>query len=229
MGIRDIMSALLSRSPDMTIDRALTVFDALAGNEKIVFGITDENCGARAYLMCRQLEQEGFKARKIWAFGGGERHNALRVEWPGNYSNEWDNHVAPLLAVKMPDGKVQDMVFDPALFDGPVPVRKWLDLIRAQTHEILRDGVMPQRTKKGAGKPFYAFAVPEYDSLQKAEGVMERERPNQGSAKRYVFPSGLRDSGTQALPGAADVQPRRDESPFKQAGGPVAGNPKAGF
>lgn len=140
MGIRDAFNAMFGAPvpppvfPDvpekpLTPARAKDVFDTLAGMEEIAFGYARDGCYARAHLMCRTLFGMGLPAKKAWAFETG--NDCLEVTQEDGDKIEWWFHVAPVLPVKMQDGKQENMVFDPSLFDGPVTLEKWGESMKA--------------------------------------------------------------------------------------------------
>jgi len=65
---------------------------------------------------------------------------------------EWGYHVAPVLMVRGPDGDTREMVFDPLLFDSPVPVEEWRTALH-DTPSLVRSapGDPPRPALGGSG------------------------------------------------------------------------------
>lgn len=121
----------------LTLEKAVEIFDTLADMEDIAFGYPDEGCYARAHIMCRRLVEMGLAPQKAWAFET-ERTlmGSLRYSPPEGPLICWGFHVAPTLSVKMPDGRQQDMVMDPAIFDGPVSIEDWGKIMCAKPEKL---------------------------------------------------------------------------------------------
>jgi hypothetical protein len=107
--------------------QALRLFDRLADNRDMVFEKITEKCYARAHLMARAMEREGYTPRKAWAVVGGKKFPDVFFQFrdAAGQSLKWRFHVAAALPVRQANGRVRNMVFDPALFDGPVTLREW--------------------------------------------------------------------------------------------------------
>lgn len=119
---------------------AQEIFDVLAGMKDIPHAYPVEGCTGRAHMLCTRLFDRGIIPKKAWAQGN------MVVNLPKGVSVKWDDHVATALPVKMPDGSVQDMVFDPSLFDGPVTPKKWAEVmnISPESAEVCAFGVPPK-------------------------------------------------------------------------------------
>lgn len=105
---------------DLTVlseDEAKTLYDDIASREDIPFGYPMDGCYARAHQMVRIMEEQGVIAGK--AFVEGQLYVDTKFGEVG-----WGYHVAPVVLVKK-DGKVQPYVFDPSLFEKPVPYETW--------------------------------------------------------------------------------------------------------
>jgi hypothetical protein len=89
----------------------------------------------------------------IWAFAAALT-DLLWTETPDrpNERVQWSYHVAPVVAVRGPEGARWDMVFDPLLFDGPVPVEEWLSALH-DTPSMVRTalGEPPLLARGGSG------------------------------------------------------------------------------
>lgn len=96
---------------------ATTLFNELAEREDIPFGFPMDGCYARAHKMVRILEDRGIIAGK--AFVEGELYVDTSFGEVG-----WGYHVAPVVMVKKGSVLVP-YVFDPSLFQKPVPQTEW--------------------------------------------------------------------------------------------------------
>lgn len=105
----------------VSLERAVEIFDTLAANKDIAFA-HPEGCYARAELMCHELFDMNVTPKRAWAFKGESQLRNIRAD---GKTIAWGFHVAPALSVAMPDGKTQDLVLDPSLFDGPVTLQDW--------------------------------------------------------------------------------------------------------
>lgn len=114
--------------PAPSWDEALRLFDDVADMRNITFGYVSNGCYARAHLMCRYMVNKGYLPGKVWLF---EDTEALRIQMPDKTEpTRWCFHVAPTLDVDMgPPHGVRPMVFDPALFDGPVSPERWCEIM----------------------------------------------------------------------------------------------------
>ena len=177
----------LSRRSSISFEQALTVFDHLADRDDLAFGYLSEGCQVRAHLVCMEMKTIGLKPRKAWAFRG---ENPLYVMLPDGKKGEWDYHVVLALPVRMPKGKILDLVFDPGLFDGPVTLQEWGHMIDAPAYTLqvtefgqapsgCRGDYSPATTTAEALAPDH----PEYPPLRIAIQQMKQ------IVSRTVFPS----------------------------------------
>lgn len=99
------------------------IFSEVSKDPKYAFDVVENGCWARAHIMAREFEKRGIRVGKIFAEG------TLAVETKKALNGEgvmWTYHVAPVIAVQTKKG-VELRVFDPAMFDRPVPVKTWTD------------------------------------------------------------------------------------------------------
>lgn len=153
---------------------AARVFRHLSSMGGIAFRYTPDGCHARAHLMCRELFDMGFVPQKAWAL---EDDKMLKVKL-GKSKVRWCFHVAPALTVQMPDGRREEMVFDPSLFDGPVTLARWGDVMHAKPGQLQitpcgkppkgywGDYTVEDRTKRGTDAEAKALML-SYLDLQK--------------------------------------------------------------
>ena len=123
----------LSKKKDvLSASQAMNVFDKLSKAKHINFEYLKDGCFARAHLMCEWLFDKGLTPKKAWAFQGKEM---LKVKF-NHVSFKWGYHVAVALDVEFENKKIENMIFDPGLFDAPVAVKTWRRLIGAHLNRI---------------------------------------------------------------------------------------------
>jgi Glutaminase len=88
----------------------------------IPFMYPDDGCWGRAHEMCRLMQLQGLRPRKVWI--QGSLHVVTRNKPTCNVY--WGWHVAPTLCVRGPGlWQRQDIVIDPSLFTTPVTEPQW--------------------------------------------------------------------------------------------------------
>lgn len=107
-------------------EKAQLLFDEMRSNKDIPFDFPLDGCFARATAMSRMAEEQKIEMGKVYAEG------VLRVKSGDKRFPEimWGYHVAPVVYVQK-DDKPELMVFDPSLFDKPVSVNEWTDIMKA--------------------------------------------------------------------------------------------------
>jgi hypothetical protein len=171
----------------VSLPTALAIFDLLANREDLVFAYGRDGCYARAHLMCRAIIRMGLTPKKAWAIPD----DGLRVQKPDGQTLEWWYHVAVTLPVRTADRAVQEMVFDPGLFDGPVSLAEWGDVMNAsgQDLQIVPFGLPP----KGYEGDYMLAAKTSSTTDQSAVETMLRYEKYQGATPRVVFRSQSRE------------------------------------
>lgn len=166
---------------------AIALFDRLADMEDVAHGYPLNGCAARTHFMCLSILNSGLKPGKAWAFEGKEM---LCVRMPGWQEPVlWGYHVAPTLPVLQGDGTVVDMVFDPGLFDGPVPLGDWGEIMGASPQKLQ---IVPHdRPPRGWDGNYSPATSVDYRTLLRASEDMALYRPLQ-KQPRDVFKSALR-------------------------------------
>jgi hypothetical protein len=102
--------------------------------------------------------------------------------------------------VKMPDGAVQDMVFDPGLFDGPVSLDEWGNIMKANpSHLQIAPFGVPPKGYSGDYQPYQSHPLPE--AYRSAVGTMSSYLKSQDSGPRTVFQAQSRQQFRQAQGG----------------------------
>jgi hypothetical protein len=144
----------LQGSPDaIEPDQATAIFAEFAVAEELALGFPADGCYARTHLMVQRLLDRGLAPSKAWAFAASAT-DLLWTETPGHPDGrvQWGYHVAPVLLVRTPDGATHEMVFDPLLFDRPVPVEEWRSALH-DTPTLVRTapGEPPLPARGGTG------------------------------------------------------------------------------
>jgi hypothetical protein len=112
----------------ISLQQAASVFRWMAAQKDIAFRFPIDGCYARAHLMCRRMQRRGLRPAKVWAFALS-KNEPLYVRTrnrPKGYVT-WGWHVAPILPVRLKNGKQRWYVIDPSLFNGPVTIAQWRD------------------------------------------------------------------------------------------------------
>lgn len=123
----------LHGSPDaIEPERAAAIFAAFTASEQLALRYPADGCYARTHIMVQQLLDQGLAPAKVWAFAASAT-DLLRTQTPDHPDGQvrWGYHVVPVLVIREPDGTTRNLVFDPLLFDRPVPVEEW----RAALHD----------------------------------------------------------------------------------------------
>lgn len=105
------------------MDKALALFEELADHPSIPYGFVNSGCWHRANIVCDLLQKAGFKPEKVWA--GGQQTNDIMYMSPEDNIAFWSYHTAPVLKVETELGRIETLVFDPSMFDGPVHLQQW--------------------------------------------------------------------------------------------------------
>lgn len=119
---------------------AIELFNYLA-KQDIPFRYPEDGCYARAHKMSLLLDAKGITTGKVFIEGD------LKVKTQNSPAGEvsWWYHVAPVIKVKK-DGREVPYVFDPSIFDRPVPEDEWFDIQtkgQRQTYYTKRFGYQP--------------------------------------------------------------------------------------
>lgn len=189
--ISPLFNSQTTAEKSISLEKAVEIFDQLADRTDIAFGYLYDGCYARTHLACKSLLEMGLTPQKAWAFEDLDR---LLIKNPeGQIFSSW-YHVAPALSVLMPDGQVEDLVFDPSLFDGPVSLTQWADIMQAPHHclQIIPLGVAPEGYAGDYRPRFNTFAVEASLVDAHAQKVMKGHLQFQGDEIRSVFASHIR-------------------------------------
>jgi hypothetical protein len=115
--------------------KAQEVFRWMASQRDIPFRYPVDGCYARAHIMIRRMQKNGFRPAKVWAFAP-TKSEPLYVRTGLRLYPEvtWGYHVAPVIRVQLKNGTQQWFVIDPSLFkNGPVTVSQWRDRQRPKS------------------------------------------------------------------------------------------------
>lgn len=219
--LRSDRTGFFNSAPDaasvVTPARAMEIFEELAGMPNMAYGYTDDGCYARAHLMCKKMIDMNVVPEKAWAFETPARE--LTVNFPHG-EQVWWFHVAPTLGVDTGTGqRYEKMAFDPSLFDGPVPIKKWGEVMHADPKSIFVTPcgkAPPQYT--GDYTPFHRTGRRTDAKAEKMMADYVRLQNEQGFMPE-VFPSPLRSRFM--TPDAS----ANDEA-FTRKGGPVCPKPQ---
>ena len=108
--------------------QAQKLWQEFASLDYIPYQYATDGCYAQATGLALYAEKKGYDVAKIFAEG---RLIAKLVNNPHKEVAIWDWHVAPVLYVQIGKELVVH-VFDPSLFDKPVPESVWLNKMREE-------------------------------------------------------------------------------------------------
>lgn len=109
------------------LDRAIEMFDEIVEKYSSLFNDLRSGCYCRAHVICDYLFDKSIKPKKAWVYG-----DCNEIKFKGKVNDrkfDWWYHVATVIEADIGNGETQKIVFDPSLFDGPVDVGQWLDLL----------------------------------------------------------------------------------------------------
>ena len=197
----------------LSLAEALALFDQLADMADIAWDYREDGCPAKTERACCRLIEAGLKPLKAWIFTeeGEERPH---VGFADGEDWSWDRHIALALAVRMPDGEVRNMIFDPFLFDGPATIGEWANLVNVDPGRV---EIQPYGTAPSGHTGDYDgdldTAEPEVKIL--ADREMSYYIRNSGWGLRQVFASAVR----RFLDANSDTPPQGQT--WKSSGGPL--------
>ncbi|GAB1515275.1 protein-glutamine glutaminase family protein [Actinophytocola sp. KF-1] len=94
----------------------------------------EDGCYIRAHLWAQQIREWGVDVKKVFIGRNGndlvtQSENAFGATRGNPRPVTWRYHVAPLISIDLGnDGPPLEVVLDPAMGKGVVPVRKWLEM-----------------------------------------------------------------------------------------------------
>jgi hypothetical protein len=124
-GIAAPPTPTLAVAEKTNLSEVTQAFGRLAKLKEIPWNYPIDGCYARAERAVEFLDELGFRPKKVWAFPSGPDPLWVATTRAPKGFVEWSYHVAPVLPMRLKNGKLSDYVLDPALFDRPVPVREW--------------------------------------------------------------------------------------------------------
>lgn len=117
----------------LSIEQAVDFFHSLANRRDLALGYVRTTCYPKAYMACEHALAHGFTPMKAWAAEGDK---PLSGQHPSGGEFSWWYHVAVALPVQTAPGKIENLIFDPVLFDGPVTLKEWGDKIGAPADKL---------------------------------------------------------------------------------------------
>lgn len=100
----------------VTESEASSLFREFAADPSLPFRFLPDGCQARAQRMAQLLLAKGIQSGKVFIKGKFELENPWDPLWPAR----WQYHTAPVLLVKVAEGRNELRVIDPSLFARPV-------------------------------------------------------------------------------------------------------------
>ena len=104
----------------ISMRKAIELFEQQKKRKDIAWNYQDDGCYARAHLMTRAFKDVGVISDKVWARGD------FSMKALDGHEINWNYHVAPIVYVKKPTGRIEKVVIDPSVTDRPVSVSDWL-------------------------------------------------------------------------------------------------------
>ena len=162
----------------VTPEVAKNIFKLLAGQTDIAFQYPEEGCYARAHKMALLLDERGIHSIKAYVEG------QLRVKTPYAASGvvAWRYHVAPAIFVKEVSGVETIYIFDPTLFNSPVPLKQWCDFqIQLPTCGITKQFFGPKFKYDIDSKSFEKYNPDEIkDMIRTLKAQMKVQKSREG-------------------------------------------------
>jgi hypothetical protein len=177
----------LPQDHTVSLTKAGEVFRWMARQNDISFRYPTDGCYARAHLMIRRMQKNGFKPWKVWSFANGESLYVRTTNHPSGHVT-WRYHVAPILRVRLQDGQQRWYVIDPSMFKAPVTIAAWRNAQKRPGGRydpyvtITRLGVAPiDATKKRLpGTGYWAGPDPKEGTDLHAVRMMKLYKPHEG-------------------------------------------------
>jgi hypothetical protein len=215
----------LSHSETVTLAEAKRVFDWLAGMQDISFGYVDDGCYARAHLMIQRMQARGLRPAKVWSFANGEPLHVKRTN--GAYVT-WRYHVAPMLRVRLNNGKQAWAVMDPSMFPGPVPISKWSQAQKKPggsynpyiTLTRLGQAPLDPHGRRYPGTGYVPGADPSRDLNGYSMTIMRRYKPMENNFTTWLVARRSRPTPAPVLASARPVVPPSPWAATRPTGAP---------
>lgn len=195
----------------MPLKDALQFFDEIADDESLALKYWTDGCRQRSWIIAKKLVEKGFIPQKAWAghnkdeskFIDASPELKLYHKDKQDFSQIfWTNHVATTLDIEMPDGRIEKMVFDPVLFDGPETVKNWARVLKQSRHDVrvLDLGVTPNMTFKASEELLLSreeyldsYIQQSYQMFERfSDTINHKFEASQREAKRPVLASSAR-------------------------------------
>lgn len=136
----------LETTKALSIEQAIRLHDKFASSAGLALNYFYDGCAHRTHLMGQDKALQSIPLKKAWAFA--QRQNYLHCSSPSGYYRPWQYHIALSAPVMNEEtGAINDYIFDPALFDGPVRLKKWRQIIanEGSKFHLLDWGKYPKR------------------------------------------------------------------------------------
>jgi hypothetical protein len=117
-GLRRFQSS--AQATALTPEELEATFQKILNMKDIPFEYAQDGCYARAQVISSRLADEGILTEKIWIAGnvGPEKKPDIT----------WVYHVAPVVHVRLEDGKIERRVLDPSVANAPLTPEEWAKL-----------------------------------------------------------------------------------------------------
>lgn len=153
--------------------RAQELMQAVLTMDDLPFEFVSDTCYARAELIAQRLRQEGADVEKIWMTG----QNLGPSNAPGVF---WRYHVAPVIRVRLADGRVEVRVIDPTTRPTLLSIDEWVRSNYRGTHLPLMT-VEAVASSGWYARPLLYFSPPGVyspgpDELPAGNGLLSRRR-----------------------------------------------------
>ncbi len=142
-----------AQAKPVPLEQVIDIFNQLS-DMNLAFSLSEEGCFARTHLMNLKMIEMGITPQKAWADTPllPQLPEEKFIDYAGSKIKKiapWEWHVAPSVPTLMPDGKVEDLIIDPALFNCPVSKKTWAETIGApfEKIEITALGTPPKNRK----------------------------------------------------------------------------------
>lgn len=178
--------------------QAIDFFDRAANNADLANNAYWRGCFARAHVMCKDFLKLGIEPKKLWIEAESAIDGDIVSFKLGNgRRTKWNYHVLPVADVLRHDGRIDEMVFDTLMFDGPVPFEFYEhNILQDEDADLLKYAI----AKYDEGVWGWGNYTPKWSAHERgenhAEKILEELREEQErlfkNLKRKVFPSPFR-------------------------------------
>ncbi len=182
------------KQDSIDLKTAIELFDRLADMEDLAFGYKRDGCYARAHIMCNTIFESGVIPKKAWA-KEGSNGGFLNFHPPKSELIQWSWHVAPVIPVNISNDKTIDMIFDPAIFDGPATSEEWSKAISTDVDKV--HIVNSTEIATGFRGNYTKGTSIDLDTNDEAKRTLEGYKKLQDEGQRSVLPSQTRQQAIE--------------------------------